>query len=301
MPKGGIEIPTLPTLTRDDITQSAIEDVRSIFKNHPGDAQLLWLPVTHQAAKEWLETFLAERLEQFGRYEDAMKLKEPVLFHSALSSLMNCGLLTPRYVVEQVLQAYESGNAPLAAVEGFVRQVIGWREYMYGKYRLQRQELLSANYFGFTKQLETWWYGDEQIPASLLLPVRDALEKTIRYGYAHHIERLMILGNWFLLNQYDPKSVYEWFLSMYTDAYEWVMVGNVMGMSQYADGGGIATKPYISGGNYLQTMGRFWSSAKVARESEFTVKYWQFVESNYDKLKNNHRMSLVLKRISPKR
>jgi deoxyribodipyrimidine photolyase-related protein len=165
---------------------------------------------------------------------------------------------------------------------------------MYGIY-LTKPEMISENYFGFHKQLEDWWYTADCLKEDLPPPVLSALRTVHTYGYNHHIERLMVLGNWFLLNEYDPKSVYRWFLSMYVDAYEWVMVPNVMGMSQYADGGKTATKPYISGGNYLQKMGHWWPNAVEAKDSAFTTLYWQFLQNNYKKLETNFRMSLALK------
>jgi deoxyribodipyrimidine photolyase-related protein len=173
-----------------------------------------------------------------------------------------------------------------------VRQIIGWREYMYGLY-MHKQDKIVGNYFGFKKKLEPWWYSGD-IPKDLELPVREVLKTTYKYGYNHHIERLMVLGNWFLLNGYDPDDVYRWFCSLYVDAYEWVMVANVYGMSQYADGGFTATKPYVSGGNYLQKMGKWWPSLKAAQDSEFTVLYWQFIKNNSDKFSKNPRMSLIL-------
>ena len=162
---------------------------------------------------------------------------------------------------------------------------------MYGMYEFNEQRI-RKNYFGFNKQLENYWYTKPS--KNLPKPVSSVLESTFGYGYNHHIERLMVLGNWFLLNEYDPGSVYEWFSSMYVDAYEWVMVPNVFGMSQYADGGFIATKPYISGGNYLQKMGKWWSSSDDAKNSEFTSLYWSFIKKHSDKFKNNPRMSLAV-------
>jgi deoxyribodipyrimidine photolyase-related protein len=294
LPKNGVIVPSLPLVKPDGITKAVIEDIHALFPDHPGKPDQFWLPVTHADATEWLDVFIETRFSQFGPYEDAMKDGQPFLFHSVLSPLLNCGLLSVRQVIDVALNAYLSGKAPIASVEGFIRQIIGWREYMYGKY-LSEPALITENYFGFTKQLEDWWYTDEAFTKDLPTPVQGALRTVHAYGYNHHIERLMILGNWFLLNEYDPKSVYDWFLSMYVDAYQWVMVPNVMGMSQYADGGKTATKPYISGGNYLQKMGRWWPNATLAKESQFTVLYWRFLQNNYEKLQSNFRMSLALK------
>jgi len=294
LPKNGIEIPTVSFPVHDAITKQVIKEVQDYFPDHPGTASNFWLPVSHHEAKLWLKSFISERFSQFGPYEDAMKLDEPFLFHSVLSPLINCGLLSVKQVLDSALSAYESKHVDIRSVEGFVRQLIGWREYMYGIY-LTKPEMISENYFGFHKQLEDWWYTADCLKEDLPPPVLSALRTVHTYGYNHHIERLMVLGNWFLLNEYDPKSVYRWFLSMYVDAYEWVMVPNVMGMSQYADGGKTATKPYISGGNYLQKMGHWWPNAVEAKDSEFTTLYWQFLQNNYKNLETNFRMSLALK------
>lgn len=294
LPKQGIAIPPLPELAHDMHTKAVIAEVAERFASHPGKAEQFWLPVTHADADAWLADFIARRFSQFGPYEDAMAEDEAFLFHSVLSPLMNNGLISVQQVIDAALRAYQQQTVELSTVEGFIRQIIGWREYMYGLYVTQT-DMKQANFFGFDKQLEEWWFTSEGIPESLPLPVKSALLRAHRYGYNHHIERLMVLGNWFLLNEYDPVSVYRWFSALYVDAYEWVMVPNVMGMSQYADGGKTATKPYISGGNYLQKMGRWWPSAEAARDSEFTRLYWRFLQRQHHKLKGNFRMSLVLK------
>lgn len=300
LPKKGITIPAVTLPNADATTHEVIDMVSVEFPDNPGDGANFWLPVTHAEAKKWLDSFMMERFDEFGTYEDAMKSGEPFLFHSMLSPLMNCGLLSVEAVIQSVLSTYENEGTPLHSVEGFIRQIIGWREYMYGMY-LTQSTLKEANYFGFTKPLEDWWYGEDALQQDLPPPVLGALRTTLKYGYNHHIERLMILGNWFLINEYDPRSVYRWFSTMYVDAYEWVMVPNVMGMSQYADGGNIASKPYISGGNYLQKMGQWWPTASAAQKSIYTQLYWQFLEHNYDLLKKNYRMGLVLKQIQSRR
>ena len=291
-----LDIPAIPIPEPDEITRSAIADTRRLFGDHPGDPRTFWLPVTPAGARAWLDDFVTRRLSDFGRYEDAMDADEPFLFHSVLSPLINIGLLTPQEVVDRV----ERSDAPLESREGFIRQVIGWREYMRGAFRAQ-PALENANYFHFTRTLEAWWYTAEGIPDDIPTPVRSVLERVHRYGYAHHIERLMVLGNWFLLQGYHPREVYEWFSAMFVDAYDWVMVPNVQGMSQFADGGRVATKPYIAGGAYLQRMGSWWPSAKAAQADAFTDAYWQFLDRNEPQLSDNHRLAIPLAQMRKRR
>jgi len=297
LPRKGIQVPDLPHPQPSSHEQAVRDLVANNFGSNPGFAGPLWLPVDRKGALEWLYDFVNNRLPQFGPYEDAMQAEEPFLFHSVLSPLLNIGLVSAGEIVTSVLASYSSGNVPLASTEGFIRQVIGWREYMNGWY-WQYPNLKSMNYFGFDKELEPWWYSDAYQDQTLPIPVRSVLRRVHRLGYAHHIERLMVLGNWFLLNQYDPRSVTRWFTAMFLDAYPWVMVPNVMGMSQYADGGKLASKPYICGGNYLQKMGRWWKNSAEARESVFTDRYWSFIQSQTEKLRDNPRLALVLRQAS---
>lgn len=284
-----LEIPRLPKF--NSTGKEVADIINKNFKNNPGETDNFWLPVDFPGSQTWLDDFLENRFANFGAYEDAMKDGEAFLFHSALSPLLNIGLLTPSEVIEKATSYRHKNKIPLNSFEGFVRQIIGWREYMYGMYEFN-EDKIRKNYFGFKKPLENYWYRgpNEKLP----LPVSSAMKTTFSFGYNHHIERLMVLGNWFLLNEYDPESVYEWFSSMYVDAYEWVMVPNVFAMSQYADGGFLATKPYISGGNYLQKMGRWWHSSEDAKNSDFTKLYWKFIKKHSDKFKNNPRMSLAV-------
>lgn len=293
----------LPKLRLPQPTQYTVELISFVgehFADNPGllparDGQphngvSWWLPTTRQQALDWLKQFLAERFGQFGKYEDAMRASEPFLYHSALSPLLNLGLLHPREVVAAALAA---DNIPLAGKEGFVRQIIGWREFMHSLYHYKPLEWKRNNLLNQTKKLEEyWWQLDEtQAPE---VPIADVFKRLKTYGYTHHIERLMVLGNYMLLSGYDPYEVYEWFLCMFVDAYEWVMVPNVIGMSQYADGGldktGFASKPYISGSNYLQKMGKWWPSGVAANASSYTRLYWDFLDRHKDILGNNHRL-----------
>ena len=257
------------------------------FGDHPGNYETHWLPTSRPAARAWLDDFIQNRFENFGAYEDAMKAGESFLFHSALSALLNIGLLHPSEVVAAAVGA----EVPLASKEGFIRQIIGWREFMFSLYHYKPADWKDSNFLNQAKPLPDWWWRLDGAPEP---PLQDALARLQTYGYSHHIERLMVFGNYMLLADYRPQQVYDWFMTMYVDAYEWVMVPNVIGMSQYADGGldngGFASKPYISGSNYLQKMGRWWPTAAVAKESDWTAMYWQFLERHRDKLEQNHRL-----------
>ncbi|HWH15629.1 MAG TPA: hypothetical protein VNT51_12865, partial [Miltoncostaeaceae bacterium] len=264
--------------------------VEERFADHPGSLEVGWLPTSRPGARAWLDEFVERRLARFGPYEDAMRPGEPFLFHSVLSPLLNVGLLHPAEAVDAVVAA----GAPLSSTEGFVRQVIGWREFVFRLYHHRPADRLASNRLRHRRTLPQWWWRLED-PSQPVLA--DALDRLRRYGYTHHIERLMLLGAYMLLSRHRPREVFRWFMSMYVDAYEWVMVPNVIGMSQYADGGiaggGFATKPYVSGGNHLHRMGGLWPTARAARESEWTALYWRFMEDHRDVLAGNRRPAPV--------
>jgi len=281
---------TLPPLKFPSESKHAAEVkqlVETYFGDNPGTLEVNWLPTTRKQAQTWLKQFIKDRFNNFGDYEDAMFKGETFLYHSAMSALLNIGLLHAEEVVDAALKA----DVPLAGKEGFIRQVIGWREFMFGLYNYKPADWKDRNFLSQKKKLPAWWWKLEGAPEP---PLEDVLSRLKTYGYSHHIERLMVLGNYMLLADYDPHEVYKWFMTMYVDAYEWVMVPNVIGMSQYADGGldngGFASKPYISGSNYLQKMGRWWPTAAAAKESDWTQMYWQFLDRHQDKLANNHRL-----------
>jgi deoxyribodipyrimidine photolyase-related protein len=249
--------------------------------------------VTRKEALRALRDFIRDHLPDFGRHQDAMWVGEPFLHHSLLSAALNLKLLTPREVVEAALEAYGRRQAPLESVEGFVRQILGWREYIRGIYFLFMPEYLERNALGAQAPLpQFYWTGETEYAC-----LRDAIAQTLRYGYAHHIQRLMVTGLFSLLLGVDPKQVHAWYLAVYVDAVEWVELPNTIGMSQFADGGVLASKPYIASGKYISRMSNACKGCRykpdVASGPEacpFTALYWDFVDRHRAVLKKNPRI-----------
>ncbi|TKV29097.1 cryptochrome/photolyase family protein [Arthrobacter sp. NamB2] len=284
-----IELPDLPTFERSPEVEDAIAWVQSAFPDNPGNAESFNWPVTHRQAFDALEAFLTERFELFGPYEDAIAEGRTYLFHSALSSSMNTGLLSPAVVVELALDFAERHDTPIASVEGFIRQVIGWREYMRASYVLRGREMRTGNTLHLTADLAGgWWTGETGLE-----PVDSVVTRILDTAYAHHIERLMVLGNAALLVRARPDSVYEWFMEMFIDAYDWVMVPNVYALSQYAAGTMITTKPYVSGSNYIKKMSDFKDGPW---RFSWDALYWEFIGDHRELFARNprSRMSVVL-------
>lgn len=245
-----------------------------------------WIPYTRANAKAYLKEFLTYRFKEFGPYEDAITPNHTRLWHSTLSPLLNIGLLSPDEILREALKFAKKNDVPINSVEGFVRQILGWREFIRASYEADGSLMRSQNFWQHTRELpESFWTG-----TTYILPVDHVIHSTLQVGYAHHIERLMILGNFMLLSEIKPDDVYRWFMAMYVDAYDWAMVPNVYGMSQFADGGSFATKPYISGSNYLKRMSDFKGGAW---EETWTALYWNFIESHLDFFKSNHRLSMM--------
>jgi deoxyribodipyrimidine photolyase-related protein len=237
-------------------------------------------------ALEYLHTFLEERLTLFGPYEDAIHTSHCRLFHSAISPLLNIGLLCPETVLQTTIAFATANQVPIASLEGFVRQILGWREFIRAAYEVDGRKMRSTNFFDHTRPLALeLWDGTTGIP-----PIDTAVRGALRFGYTHHIERLMVLGNFMLLSKTDPDEVYHWFMAMYVDAYDWVMVPNVYGMSQFADGGLFATKPYISGSNYIRKMSSYESGDW---EELWTALYWNFIADHQVFFLKNHRLSMM--------
>ncbi len=240
--------PREPLALSNDFTRDAGTYIKRIFPNNPGSLEHFRWPVTRSDAEAWLEQFLDERLENFGLYEDAISTDHAYIYHSAITPALNIGLLDPQDVIDRVMA--RSGRVPMNSLEGFIRQVIGWREFMHGIYQFRGTEIRNGNFWNFERPLPRSFYdGTTGIP-----PVDRVIRQLLEDGYCHHIERLMVLGNFMLLCRIKPDDVYRWFMELFVDSYDWVMVPNVYGMSQFADGGTFTTKPYISGSNYILKM-----------------------------------------------
>ena len=243
-------------------------------------------PTTYAEADAWLEDFLTVRFADFGAYEDALVLEEKILHHSVLSPLLNVGLLLPRQIIDAALARID--EVPLNSLEGFIRQIMGWREFMRITYARRGRSQRTKNYWGFTKKMpESFWNGTTGI-----LPLDATIKKANESGYCHHIERLMIAGNFMLLCEFDPDEVYRWFMELFIDAYDWVMVPNVYGMSQFADGGLMATKPYISGSNYLMKMSDY---KKGEWQNIWDGLFWRFMHTHRDFFLQNPRLGMLVR------
>lgn len=289
----------------DSLTQEVIRLVNLRFAAHPGDLAAFDWPVTAAEAAQALDDFIGHRLPEFGDWQDAMWPDEPWLFHSRLSAAMNLKLLDPRRVIAAAEQAWREGKVPLPAAEGFIRQVLGWREYVRGIYWLHMPEYVRLNALGATQPLPGfYWTGQTEMNC-----LRDAIGQTLRYGYAHHIQRLMVTGLYALLLGVDPHAVHEWYLAVYVDAVEWVELPNTLGMSQFGDGGLMASKPYVATGKYIQRMSGYCAGCRYdpaistgPKACPFTTLYWDFLDRHEARLRSNPRMSMQLKnlaRLSP--
>ncbi len=283
----GLKIPELKLPELNDFVIEAIEYVEKYFHNNPGETIDFFYPVTFGQADKWLDDFLSNRLQLFGDYEDAIDKDENFLFHSLLTPLLNSGLLTPSDVIKRTIKATEFKNIPLNSLEGFIRQIIGWREYIRAVYLLEGVKQRTHNFFGFHNRLPRAFYN----ASTGIKPVDNVISKVLENAYSHHIERLMIIGNFMLLCEINPDEVYKWFMEMYIDAYDWVMVPNVYGMSQYADGGLICTKPYISSSNYILKMSNF---EKGEWCNMWDSLFWRFIYKHKDIFNRNPRMSMMV-------
>ena len=295
-PKEGLEAPPRPLFEPDDITREVIDLVEERFGDHFGSLETFGWPVTRDQAEEAADAFFAERIECFGPYQDAMVHGQDDLFHSMLSTSINLGLLDPLELCRRAAQAYEDGKAPLNSVEGFIRQLIGWREYVRGFYWLHMPHIQRANALNAQRALpEFFWTGETDMRC-----LADCVRSTRDNAHAHHIQRLMVLGNFCLIAGIDPREVQDWYLVVYADAYEWVELPNVAAMILYADDGKLASKPYAASGNYINKMSDYcsgcaYSVSKKTGEGAcpFNSLYWHFMDRHRDKLESNHRIGRI--------
>jgi deoxyribodipyrimidine photolyase-related protein len=257
------------------------------FSDHPGRSDDFWLPTDRRGARLWLDDFLTKRLTNFGPYEDALPTHSPFVFHSILTPFLNTGLLTPSEVIKAALARAKDHPVPLNSLEGFIRQVIGWREFIRGIYQNFRSQQETLNFWGHSRQLSEHWYqGNTGIE-----PLDVTIKKCLRYGYAHHIERLMVVGSLMLLLEIDPRAAHRWFMEMFIDSADWVMGPNVYGMALFSDGGIFATKPYICGSNYYKKMGAFKSQDW---QEGVDGLYWSFIAKHRQFFASNPRLSIIL-------
>ncbi|MCK6424227.1 MAG: cryptochrome/photolyase family protein [Burkholderiaceae bacterium] len=300
-PQGPGFLPPPRWFEPDEVTREVIARVRQRFADHPGRLDAFAWPVTRAQALQALQAFIDERLPYFGRWQDAIWPGEPWLYHAQISASLNLKLLNPREVVAAAEAAWRAGRAPLASVEGFIRQILGWREYVRGVYWTRMPGYAELNALDAQQDLPAWyWSGDTEMAC-----LRDAITQTLTHGYAHHIQRLMVTGLYALLLGVRPQQVHAWYLGVYVDAVEWVELPNTLGMSQYADGGLMASKPYASTGKYLQRMGphcrgcRFDPALRVGeRACPFTTLYWDFLLRHEAQLAGNARMALQVKNLA---
>ena len=294
----------LPSPSRfepDAITQDVIQLVKHKFSHHPGSLDSFGWPVTRDQAVKALSDFISHRLPSFGLYQDAMWEGEVWLYHSHLSCALNLKLINPREVVAAAEEALHQGHAPLQAVEGFVRQILGWREYVRGIYWTHMPDYANSNSMDAHEPLpEFYWTGQTDMAC-----LRDAIHQTLAHGYAHHIQRLMVTGLYALLLGVEPKEVHQWYLGVYVDAVEWVELPNTLGMSQFADGGLMASKPYIASGKYIDRMSNHCKGCRFnpaestgTTACPFTTLYWDYLIKHADLLARNPRMLMQLKNLN---
>jgi deoxyribodipyrimidine photolyase-related protein len=284
----------------DATTREVLALVGERFGSHPGSLEAFDWPVTREEALAALADFVATRLGRFGRYQDAMWSGQPWLYHSRLSAALNLKLLTPREVCLAAERAWREGRAPIESVEGFIRQVLGWREFVRGVYWRFMPGYAGRNELGASLPLPDFYWSGETDMACLA----DAITQTLRHGYAHHIQRLMVTGLFALLLGVEPRRVHEWYLAVYVDAIEWVELPNTLGMSQFADGGIMASKPYVASGKYIQRMGNHCRQCRYDPASAtgddacpFTTLYWDFLDRHARRFREHPRMGLQVRNL----
>lgn len=295
-PVAGMVIPPPLQFVPDKITKDVLALVSERCADHFGDLDDFGFAVTREQALAVLDHFVDQRLNNFGKYQDVMVLDEPWVYHSHIGFYLNAGLLLPAEVISAAETAYHSGHVPLNSAEGFIRQILGWREFVRGIYWLKMPDYADLNFFEAKRDLpEFYWSGETK-----MLCLAQAVDATKKYAYAHHIQRLMVLGNFALLAGLSPEQVNEWFLIVYADAYEWVELPNVSGMILFADGGYLASKPYAAGGAYINRMSNYCKHChyKVSQKNgvtacPFNYLYWDFLIRNRSKLQDNARLGMM--------
>jgi deoxyribodipyrimidine photolyase-related protein len=291
-------MPAPRTVSPDAITAEVLALVAARFDHHFGDLEPFWFAVTRSDAQAALTAFIDQALPRFGDYQDAMLTGEPFLYHAVIAQYLNCGLLDPLTVCRQVEAAFRTGKAPLNAAEGFIRQIIGWREYVRGIYWLKMPCYDQSNFLGHDRPLPAFYWTGKTDMACL----KAAITQTRQQAYAHHIQRLMVTGNFALLAGIDPHELHQWYLAVYADAYEWVELPNTVGMSQYADGGLLASKPYAASGAYINRMSNYCGSCRFDVKQRtgpeacpFNALYWDFIARHRDRIAGNPRMAQMVR------
>jgi deoxyribodipyrimidine photolyase-related protein len=280
------EIPSLLELTHDAIDQEAVGYVEDRFPENPGSLDQLFYPTSPADAVKWLKHFLKHRLHSFGAYEDAIIQGESWLWHSVLTPSLNTGLLTPDQIVNETRKFSNSNEIPLNSLEGFLRQIIGWREFIRATYQDLGVQMRTTNHWQHHRQIPACFYDG----TTGILPIDDTIQRILKTGYCHHIERLMVLGGFMFLCEFDPDEIYRWFMEMFVDSYDWVMVPNAYSMSQHADGGMITTKPYFSGSSYIRKMSHY----KVEPWCDvWDGLYWRWIWNHRDSLAKNPRWAMI--------
>ncbi len=293
--QGPRQLPPPPAFPPDEITREVISLVNRAFPEHPGMLDDFDWPVTADEAELALEDFVAHRLPLFGTFQDAMWAGEPFLYHSLLSPSLNLKLLNPRAVLRRAQGSLQEGATPLACAEGFVRQILGWREYVRGIYWERMPQYADVNALHAEHELPGFfWSGDTDMAC-----LREVIGQTLRYGYAHHIQRLMVTGLFCLLLGVRPQRVHAWYLAVYVDAVEWVELPNTLGMSQYADGGYLASKPYVASGKYIDRMSNYCKTCRYKPADAlgddacpYTTLYWDFLSRHRKRFANHPRTAL---------
>lgn len=272
----------------DAYYKEAVDYVNTHFPDNIGQLGVSPLyPINFKTTKAWLQQFLEQRFLEFGTYEDAIVAEHSILNHSVLTPMLNVGLVTPQYIINESIAFAKTHHIPINSLEGFVRQIIGWREFIRGIYESRGTYQRTRNFWGFTKPIPKSFYDG----TTGIYPIDQTIKKILQTGYCHHIERLMVLGNFMVLCEFDPDEVYRWFMELFIDSYDWVMVPNVYGMSQFSDGGLMATKPYISGSNYLMKMSNY---KKDEWQPTWDGLFWRFMDKHRAFFKKNPRLGMLV-------